>query len=207
MTMTRPSNVFVCCGALLTIAGCSDTPVEHAEKSAETQTQTQTTSTPPLPQEPLETAPTASDASEVSGEFPATDQPDVTPDVVATAPAQDDPPPAVGRTVITSADGAYTVAYTIDPEPIPLNELFGLHVEITEASGELIDASKVSLIVDARMPQHRHGMNTIPNVRLNDDGTFTVSEMLFHMPGFWELYFDITDGAVTERAQAEIDIE
>ena len=50
-------------------------------------------------------------------------------------------------------------------------------------------------------------MNTIPNVRLNDDGTFAVSEMLFHMPGFWELYFDITEGAVTERAQDEIDIE
>ena len=31
--------------------------------------------------------------------------------------------------------------------------------------------------------------------------------MLLHMPGRWELYFDVGEGALTERAQIEVELE
>jgi hypothetical protein len=57
------------------------------------------------------------------------------------------------------------------------------------------------------MPHHRHGMNREPSIERMDDGTFEITNMLFHMPGYWELHFDITRGMTTERAQVEITLE
>ena len=39
------------------------------------------------------------------------------------------------------------------------------------------------------------------------EGQFRAEGMLFHMEGRWELYFDITDGPMTERGQAEVFLE
>jgi hypothetical protein len=46
-------------------------------------------------------------------------------------------------------------------------------------------------------------MNRVPEVTRAGDG-FLVGGMLFHMPGRWELYLDVTEGALTERAQLEV---
>ena len=39
------------------------------------------------------------------------------------------------------------------------------------------------------------------------DGSFQADGMLFHMPGHWELYFDIWEDVGTERAQCSIDLK
>ncbi|WP_319546338.1 hypothetical protein [Ruegeria conchae] len=41
------------------------------------------------------------------------------------------------------------------------------------------------------MPAHQHGMNYTPKVTALDGGTFRVDDMLFHMPGLWELQVDV----------------
>jgi hypothetical protein len=64
----------------------------------------------------------------------------------------------------------------------------------------------VELSVDAAMPEHGHGMNRVPRIEAGD-GHFRAEGLLFHMPGKWELYFDVTQGAVTERAQTIILLE
>ncbi|MEO1108983.1 MAG: hypothetical protein AAFX90_13795 [Pseudomonadota bacterium] len=45
--------------------------------------------------------------------------------------------------------------------------------------------------VDAIMPAHRHGMNYTPKVTALGGGAFRVDDMLFHMPGLWELQVDV----------------
>ena len=57
------------------------------------------------------------------------------------------------------------------------------------------------------MPEHGHGMNRVPKVAPRPDGGFHAEGLLFHMPGRWELYFDVTQGAVTERAQTDVFLE
>ena len=36
---------------------------------------------------------------------------------------------------------------------------------------------------------------------------FRAEGMLFHMPGHWEMYFDITQGGRSERAQVDVDLK
>lgn len=126
------------------------------------------------------------------------------------------------RMSMASNDGRYTVCATSVPNPIPLNEPFAMNVQVYETPERTRLARKVILEVDATMPEHHHGMNLKPQVRaiggptVQDvmpghgamgDGHFEVQGMLFHMPGRWEIHFDITRGAITERAQLEIDLD
>lgn len=69
----------------------------------------------------------------------------------------------------------------------PLNEHFSFVVDLQGQAGVLVD-------VDADMPAHGHGINTDPEFEQLEDGRYRVDGMLLHMPGAWELYFDVKDG-------------
>ena len=114
------------------------------------------------------------------------------------------PPPWAEASVVESTTGRWEVRWVSTPTWIPDNEPFELRVWVFDSAGELAD---VELAVDAAMPQHGHGMNRVPEVVPGEDGGFLVDGLLFHMPGRWELYFDITQGALTERAQVVIEFE
>lgn len=91
--------------------------------------------------------------------------------------------------------------YSVRPAPIPTNEPFEIDVTILDARRDQALVRDADLAVDAAMPHHRHGMNVVPVVRGTNGGGFVTRGMLFHMPGRWEIYFDITRRGVTERAQ------
>jgi len=107
----------------------------------------------------------------------------------------------------SSNDGCFIVGFTPRPDPIPMNEVFGLTVAVFDGARPDEPLGDAVLAVDAAMPAHRHGMNRVPRIIAKGDGSFEVTGVLFHMPGHWELYFDVTRGGVTERAQIDIDLE
>ena len=113
-------------------------------------------------------------------------------------------------TILLSSSGDAEVWYYVPTENrIPLNEPFDLHIQLYEVRDEIVrfPLRDATLSVDAGMPEHMHGMTVQPAVTKQKDGSYMVQGMLFHMPGRWELYFDITRGGVTERAQTEINLE
>lgn len=57
--------------------------------------------------------------------------------------------------------------------------------------------------VDARMPEHRHGMNYAPSVATVAPGRFVADGLLFHMPGRWTLSFDVR-GPDGERLEDDL---
>ena len=114
------------------------------------------------------------------------------------------PPDAAGA-VVASRDGTYRVLFSPTPERMPLNELFSMEVRLLANDAPAGD--DVDLTVDAAMPAHRHGMNTVPRVRRRADGLFVVDGMQLHMPGSWELYFDVTSDGLTERLVAPVELE
>jgi cytochrome c peroxidase len=57
-----------------------------------------------------------------------------------------------------------------------------------------------NLKVDAQMPEHRHGMNYRPAVQRVAAGQWRVEGLMFHMPGRWQLQFEL-DG---ERLAADM---
>jgi len=108
---------------------------------------------------------------------------------------------------VTSRSGEYTVAYVSDPATIPNNELFSLRVWLIGDDGRPVSPSEYVVHIDADMPHHGHGMVNEPIVRRHDDGGYIVRDMLFHMPGYWELYVDVEHHGVIERSQFAITIE
>ena len=56
-------------------------------------------------------------------------------------------------------------------------------------------AAVTTVRIDAQMPEHRHGMNYRPRVFPRGDGLYVAEGLLFHMPGRWQLLFDVERGA------------
>lgn len=98
-----------------------------------------------------------------------------------------------------SPSGEYLVRIVELVEPVPSNRIFPLRIEVQGPYG--IEANQISVRADASMPHHGHGMTVRPVAQpvVAKPGAFEISGMMFHMPGEWELYIDITDGPYTER--------
>jgi len=105
---------------------------------------------------------------------------------------------------IESRFATYRVAFQPRPSRIPVNEYFTMSVAVHDAQGAGVD---VELAVDADMPEHGHGLVARPRVRRTESGRFEVEGLLLHMPGLWELYFDVTREGATERAVAAVQVE
>jgi len=109
-----------------------------------------------------------------------------------------------GRSVVSNG-GTYTVAFETMPASIPLNEPFTVVFKVSARSGAAVEGARLE--IDARMPAHGHGMNRAPKLSKTPDGSNRAEGMLFHMPGHWEMYIDITQGGRSERAQVDVDLK
>lgn len=103
--------------------------------------------------------------------------------------------------------GTFHVKVVPQPNPIPFNQLFGLAITVSPAKDPRQVLDDATVAVDARMPAHNHGMNLQPRVTPAGAGTFRADGLLFHMPGTWELYVDVTRAAEMERATFVINVE
>ncbi|MFZ5478414.1 MAG: FixH family protein [Myxococcota bacterium] len=92
----------------------------------------------------------------------------------------------------TTAQGLYAIRYATSPDPVPLSTLFEVETFVTDArTGEPVEDAVVR--VDARMPQHGHGMATKPEdvAGPHPDGRYVTRGMKLHMPGEWTLRFEV----------------
>jgi len=121
---------------------------------------------------------------------------------VATAVAANE-----SKRAAVSSWGSFYVVYRPTLDPIPLNQMFGLSVNVYEANDHARPVADTMITVDARMPEHNHGMTLQPQVTADGAGNFRVDGMLFHMPGRWELYVDVARGTELERATFEITLD
>jgi len=97
-------------------------------------------------------------------------------------------------------DGAFTVHWTTQVDPIQLDDYF-----VIEAT---VHPAPEALVIDAVMPTHRHGMLNDASMQRLNPNTWTASDMLFHMPGLWRVRFDMTDATGTvHRAETDVILE
>jgi hypothetical protein len=117
-------------------------------------------------------------------------------------------PERAGFAAAASNDGSWRVLYRPLAGAIERGAPFAIEAWVLEPAGGRA-AQGVSLAADAAMPEHEHGMNREPRVVADEaaPGRFEVEGLLFHMAGRWELYLDVTRGALTERAQFEVMLE
>lgn len=111
-------------------------------------------------------------------------------------PALADCPMDLGRgTGIVVYSSLYMLAFRPDPQPIEVGQPFTLLVNVCTKKDE--PAELVG--VDATMPAHRHGMNYKPTVQAAGNGRYRVEGLLFHMPGTWEIAFDVRSGGDVQQ--------
>jgi len=132
----------------------------------------------------------------------------------AAAPKSAPPAPSAAPSDgIATRKGLYRLKWTPRPAPLPLNTLFEVEVEVADAQGAPVEDAVVR--VDARMPEHGHGMATKPEPEAGicapgPDGTqlcrhpggrYLTRGMKFHMPGSWVLSFDVSGPAGSDQAE------
>ena len=88
---------------------------------------------------------------------------------------------------------SYGLAYAASPS---VGEFFALEVAACAKPG---NALPEELKVDAQMPEHRHGMNYAPAVRRLAPGRWLAEGLMFHMPGRWQLVFELRGSGTSER--------
>jgi hypothetical protein len=96
------------------------------------------------------------------------------------------------------------VVFRTVPAAIEVGRLFSLEAIVcAKPPGPAARGLKV----DALMPEHRHGMNYRPRVAKTGERRYVAEGLLFHMPGRWELVFDVDRGTGSERLSTDVVLE
>ena len=107
--------------------------------------------------------------------------------------------PGGGRTLEA---GRYTVRYRAVPEKITIGQHFSLEMAVCANAGA---PPPESVNVDAQMPEHRHGMNYKASIKPAAGGRYRADGLMFHMPGSWEIIFEVRAAGRTDRVtQSEV---
>ena len=98
--------------------------------------------------------------------------------------------------------GGVVVLYRTLPPAIVLGRHFAVEALVC---GDGV--APVLTRVDAQMPEHRHGMNYRPSLAAKGDGRYLAEGLLFHMPGRWELSFDVESAGRRTRLATDVILE
>jgi hypothetical protein len=104
--------------------------------------------------------------------------------------------PALKGDGVRKAEGKeYVVAWRADPPVLRVSEFFAVDIAACSKSRAQVPTH---VRVDAVMPEHKHGMNYRPTVTAVGDGRFRAEGLLLHMPGLWEIKFDLRRAGASE---------
>lgn len=119
-------------------------------------------------------------------------------DAPTSVPIQTVDEAAKGHFVRTTQAGRYIVDMQLDPPMPELGQLFAIDAVVTRRDGLPLEVG--SLALDARMPQHDHGMETKPqllpgacegDVCTHPGGRYRTEGFKFHMVGEWTVTIDV----------------
>jgi hypothetical protein len=96
----------------------------------------------------------------------------------------------------------YSIMYRAVPAKISTGQHFSLELAVCANPGA---PPPENLQVDAWMPEHRHGMNYKASIGPAAGGRYRADGLMFHMPGRWELIFEMRAAGRTDRmTQSEV---
>lgn len=123
-----------------------------------------------------------------------------------------------------SADGTddrIVATYEIDPARTSDNEDFKVAISASPVQpvtgtnelrfyvfkGMGTPVTGATIDVEPWMPGHGHGSTEVPVVSEDGDGWYTVSNVFYTMPGYWELYIDIDDSVDADSVTFEYNVQ
>jgi hypothetical protein len=97
---------------------------------------------------------------------------------------------------------SYVLAYRTEPPAVGRH--FSLELAVCARDGARLPES---VKVDAHMPEHRHGMNDLPELKPLGPGRWRAEGLMLHMPGRWELVFELRGRGASERLARSLTLE
>ena len=94
------------------------------------------------------------------------------------------------------------IAFRWQPDVLKVGQFFTMDVIACRAAGAV-----ETIIVDAQMPAHGHGMNYRPSATQAAPSHFQVSGLMLHMPGRWRLTVDLVQADRRTRLEHDIDLK
>ena len=89
-----------------------------------------------------------------------------------------------------SAKKLFRASYTSDVMPIPVGTIIGWKLRVETADGRPVKNAEV--ILSGEMPEHGHGLPTMPEVTEGAiPGEYVVKGLKFSMPGWWVMTFKV----------------
>lgn len=105
-----------------------------------------------------------------------------------------------------SKQGNFKVTYTSEPAVMPIGQIISWKLKVQAPDGKPI--TDAAITVDGDMPEHGHGLPTVPKVTQNiGDGTYLVGGIKFSMPGWWTMTFTIKSGDRTDSVTFNLQLK
>lgn len=118
--------------------------------------------------------------------------------LAASAQAAACEPPGGGARTVDSP--RYALTYRTQPARIAVGEHFVVEVAVCAKGNAALPSA---ILVNAWMPEHRHGMNYKSGVSALGGGRFRAEGLMFHMPGRWEFLFDLGGERLADSLRLE----
>jgi hypothetical protein len=113
------------------------------------------------------------------------------------------PGEAQGFRRLETADAA--IAYRWEPADLKVGQFFAVEVVACRVSGGAAPVGQIA--VDATMPAHGHGMSYLPKAERVATGRWRFTGLMLHMPGTWQLTFDLVQGGKRTRLTYEVNLK
>jgi hypothetical protein len=101
-------------------------------------------------------------------------------------------------------DAQFLLMYRAAPDPLRVGRHFSIDFAVCPR-GQV--AAPDTVRVDAHMPEHRHGMNYQPSVAALGNGRYRAEGLMFHMPGRWELVFELRGTGAPVRLVQSLQVD
>jgi len=96
----------------------------------------------------------------------------------------------------------YRVSYKSKVEPVPLNRIHSWVLHVEALDGKPVEKARIG--VYGGMPKHKHGLPTQPAISELGKGDYLVEGLKFSMKGWWQMWFNIRAGKVTDKVKFNI---
>jgi hypothetical protein len=98
----------------------------------------------------------------------------------------------------TGAAGLFVAEIAPDASGIRQGELQTWTLTVKTPDGTPVENAEIK--VDGGMPEHNHGLPTAPRMtQYLGEGRYRIEGVKFSMSGWWELHFEITSSAGTDK--------
>jgi hypothetical protein len=109
--------------------------------------------------------------------------------------------PSEGQGFQRIRTGEAEVAYRWEPAELRVGRFFAAEVVACRAPGP---EPVREIAIDAIMPAHGHGMNYRPTAKRRSAGHYRFTGLMLHMPGTWQIAFDLIQGTRRTRLTHEV---